>query len=567
MKSLRFNQLLVLSNSTKSANQFEFSKKLNLIQATDNSVGKSTLLKLIFWGLGCEPELDTTWTAQDCKTIVDFEIGSNKFRVLRYKNQISIRENDLELEEYQKITGEYSVRFAGIVDFKALLPNQSTGIIETPPPAFYFLPFYIDQKRSWAKAWDNFDNLGQYKNWKSTIIRYHVGLLTPEHFEIESEKSDKKQNQKKIETAVSKIETAIEVVEAFIPQAVQTVTAIKEINKITDSIKEDLKILQQSQEKLLNELAIYTADKTYLTQQQVMTEKLIVELDKDYLFTVENIEEEEIECPLCGVIHENSILNRASIMTDKAQAENQLNVILDELNKVEKKILINDQNLVSARSQIDEINHKYVIEEEGYDKVDFHKIIESIAGKSIKESVTLEKVLKQSEIKQINDDIKELTKGQKELITSEQIESINNTFDSILSRYIKMLDAEAVNLSEINSPLDYNKIIKEGGAAESARAILAYYLTVFTMVEKHGNEIKSPLVIDTPNQQEQSHTNYDKIVALLTSDFLDGTQVIMSAMENSQLKPFADRAKIITLSEDKLLLKEKYDVVKSYFME
>ena len=77
MKSLKFKQLLVLSNSTKSANQFEFSKILNLIKATDNSVGKSTLLKLLFWGLGCEPELDTTWNAQDCKTIFDFEIDSN----------------------------------------------------------------------------------------------------------------------------------------------------------------------------------------------------------------------------------------------------------------------------------------------------------------------------------------------------------------------------------------------------------------------------------------------------------------------------------------------------------
>jgi hypothetical protein len=565
MKSLRFKQLLVLSNSTKSANQFEFSKNLNLITATDNSVGKSTLLKLLFWGLGCEPVLDTTWNAQDCKTIVDFEIDSKNYRVLRYKNQISLKENDSDYIEYQKITGEYSLKFAEIVNFKALLPNQNTGIVETPPPAFYFLPFYIDQKRSWAKAWDNFDNLGQYQNWKSIIIKYHVGLLTPAHFEIESKKSDKKETQRKIEIEVTKIDTTIEVVESFIPQAVQTVTAIKEINRITDSIKEDLKNLQQSQEKLLNELAIYTADKTYLFQQQVMTEKLIAELDKDYLFTVENIEEDELECPLCGVIHQNSILNRASIMTDKAQAENQLAELLVEITKLETKISKNDQDLIKARTQIDEINQKYVIEEENQDKIDFTQIIESIAGKSIKETVTQSKVLKQSEIKQIDDDIKKLKDEQKKLITEEQIESINDTFKSILSKYIKMLDAEAVNLSEINTPLDYTKIIKEGGAAEGVRAILAYYLTVFTMVEKHGNETKSPLVIDTPNQQEQSHTNYDKIVALLTNQFSDDTQVIMSAMENDQLKPFADKAKIIILNTDKLLLKDKYDSVKIHF--
>lgn len=565
MRSLKFRRLLVLSNSIKSANQFEFSQNLNLITANDNSVGKSTLLKLIFWGLGCEPELDTTWTNQDCKTIVEFQIGDDSYQVQRYKNQMHLKENDNTVQEFQKITGDYSKRFAEIVDFKALLPNQSTSVVETPPPAFYFLPFYIDQKRSWAKAWDNFDNLGQYQKWKSTIIKYHVGLLTPEYFEIESEKSDKKVTQKTFEAEVVKFDTAIEVVESYIPQTLQTVTNVNVLEKITDSIKADLKSLQESQEKLLNNMAIFNSEKAYLYQQQILTEKLISELDKDYKYSVENIEDEEIECPLCGVVHDNTILNRTSILTDKAQAENQLKVLLDEINKIESKIEKNEQALKDARNQINEINYKYVIEDDNVPAINFNQIIESIAGKSIKESVIQTKSVKQAEIKQIDDDIKKLSKEQKVLVTKETIETINDSFKSILTKYIKSLDAEAVNLSEINSPLDYNKIIKEGGAAEGIRAILAYYLTVFTMVEKYGSEVKSPLIIDTPNQQEQSHTNYDKIVNLLTNEITSDTQIIMSAMENEHLKPFAERAKVIVLDKNKLLLKEKYDELKNEF--
>lgn len=566
MKSLKFKRLLVLSNSIKSANLFEFSPNLNLITANDNSVGKSTLLKLIFWGLGCEPELDTTWTNQDCKTIVEFQIGDDSFCVQRYKNQMHFKKNDNVVQEFQKVTGEYSKVLAEILSFKALLPNQNTSLVETPPPAFYFLPFYIDQKRSWAKAWDNFNNLGQYQNWKSTIIRYHVGLLTPEHFEIESEKSNKKVTQKTYVTEVEKFDTAIEIVESYIPQTLQTVTSLNALNKITESIKADLKTLQESQEKLLNNMAILNSEKTYLYQQQILTEKLILELDKDYKYSIENIEDEEIECPLCGVVHENTILNRTSILTDKAQAENQLKVLLSEIEKVNSKIEKNEDELNDARTRIDEINSKYVIEEESEPTVNFNQIIESIAGKSIKESVIQAKTIKQAEIKQIDDDIKKLNKDQKELITKETIESINDSFKTILTKYIKSLDAEAVNLSEINSPLDYNKIIKEGGAAEGVRAILAYYLTIFTMVENFGSEVKSALIIDTPNQQEQSHTNYDKIVSLLTSEFTNDTQIIMSAMENEHLKPYSDKAKIIVLDKNKLLVKEKYDELKNEFI-
>lgn len=566
MKSLKFKRLLVLSNSIKSANLFEFSPNLNLITAKDNSVGKSTLLKLVFWGLGCEPELDTTWTNQDCKTIVEFQIGDDSYRVQRYKNQMHLKENDNEVQEYQKITGDYSIRFAEIVDFKALLPNQSTSVVETPPPAFYFLPFYIDQKRSWAKAWDNFDNLGQYQKWKSTIIKYHVGLLTPEHFEIESEKSDKKVTQKTYETEVVKFDTAIEVVESYIPQTLQTVINVNALEKITDSIKADLKSLQESQEMLLNNMAVFNSEKAYLYQQQILTEKLISELDKDYKYSVENIEDEEIECPLCGVVHDNTILNRTSILTDKAQAENQLKVLLDEINKINSKIEKNEQALNDARNRINEINDKYVIEEDNVPTINFNQIIESIAGKSIKESVIQTKTVKQAEIKQIDDDLKKLNKEQKGLITKETIETINDSFKSILTKYIKTLDAEAVNLSEINSPLDYSKIVKEGGAAEGVRAIFAYYLTVFTMVEKYGSEVKSALIIDTPNQQEQSHTNYEKIVNLLANEITSETQIIMSAMENEHLKPFVERAKVIVLDKNKLLLKEKYDELKNEFL-
>lgn len=391
-----------------------------------------------------------------------------------------------------------------------------------------------------------------------------MGLLKPEHFELESERTDKKESQKNIEYEVGKIDTTLEVIESYVPDSVNTVTTVSAINKITDSIKKDLESLQKSQEELLHAIAINNSEKSYLYQQQVMTEKLISELDKDYKYSVENIEDDEIECPLCGVVHENSIVNRASIMTDKNQAENQLKEIIQSTVKIDKKIASNEKQLESIRSQISEINKKYVIEDET-EIIDFNQIIESVAGNSIKTKVTRSKNIKNAEIAILQEEIKDLKKEQKSLTTEEETESILNSFNSILSNYVQLLDAEAVNLSEINSPLDYNKVIKEGGAAEGVRAILGYYLTIFSMVEKFGNEAKSPLVIDTPNQQEQSFTNYEKIVELLTDDFLDGNQIIMSAMENEQLKPFADKAQIITLDENKLLSKEKYDEVKNIF--
>lgn len=580
MPNLKFKRLLILSNSTKTANQFEFSETLNLITAIDNSVGKSTLVKLLFWGIGCEPTLDTNWGTTDSKTILEFTVDTILYVVKRYKNSISLKIQGSEFIHYDKITGEYSKKLAEILEFKALLPNRSSGLMEVPPPAFYFLPFYIDQRRSWSKAWDNFEKLEQYTNWRSTIIKYHVGLLSPKHFDLENDKAENKDLKRVVEVQIDKIETTLEIVEDYIPQITNTITEAKEFEILTEEIKIDLKKLQEEQEKILSQLTIFNGDRVYLEQQQVITEKIISELDKDYKFTIENIEDDEVECPLCGIVHENSIINRTSIMTDKSQAENQLESILSELDKVNKKLTSSNHNLIKARESINHINEKYTISEEvsssqnlednsqnSIEKrnIDFNQIIENIAGNSIKKNVLKDKAQKVNSVDTFKKEIRRIGKEQKGLITPEDIEEINNSFSSIFSDYIELLDAEAVNISDINSPLDYNKVIKEGGAAESSRGILAYYLSVFTMVEKYGNEVKSALVIDTPNQHEQSDTNYEKIVSLLTNKTSEKTQILLCAMENEHLEQFKKKAKIITLTKDKLMLKSEYENVKEIF--
>lgn len=561
MQSLKFSRLLVLSNSEKSANQFEFSKTLNLITAIDNSVGKSTLLKLIFWTFGCEPEFDTTWKSKDCTTFVEFEISDKLYKIKRYKNQVTLVEPNSNAIIYEKITGDYSKKIADLFRFKALLPNQNTNELETPPPAYYFIPFYIDQKRSWSSAWNNFENLGQYKNWKETIVKYHIGLLTPEHFEIEIEKSEKKFSQNIVKKEIDRIETAIEIVSNYIPDPLTTVTSINELEILTENIKNDLQKLQEEQEDLLEELALNNAELMHLNHQKEITEKIILELDSDYRFTIENIPDDEIECPLCGTIHENSIVNRASILVDKSQAEMQLFEIGKELDKFENKISKNNKKLNEVKNSIQEINSKYIIEDKNENKIHFNQIIESIAGNAIKENVEKVKIEKVSLVHDIESTIKSLKKEQKDLITKEIIEDRNDTFITLFTDFLKELAYDSINLSQINSPLDYNKVIKEGGAAEGARGILAYYLAVYKMVEKYQNEVLAPLVIDTPNQQEQSGTNYEKIVTLLLNKFKNG-QVFIGAMENEHLKPLKLKSNVITLNTERLLIKTNYDKVK-----
>jgi hypothetical protein len=562
MQNLKFKQLLLISNSTKSANQFDFQSQLTIITADDNNYGKSTLAKLLLWSIGCDPAFDTNWKNLDCKTILRFSVGNQTYEAMRYKTIICLNDGK-ETKVYPKITGDYSKRIAEILSFHVLLPKRDVIALETPPPAYYFVPFYIDQKKSWSIAWDNFEGLHQYSSWKATIIKYHIGLLTKRYFELELEKYEKKSEQANVNTEIQRIDTTLEVVADFIPKNASTVNQDK-LQRITKEIREDLKTLSEFQEKTFDELTKAEGDKAFLLHQKEISEKIIFELDKDYQYVVEHFAEGQIECPLCGTYHDNSIVNRASILTDKQQAENQFKEINIALGSCIKKLEKLKAQIEKTRNDIDIIQGKYIIEEEDA-KVSLNDIIENVAGVAIRDNVTNLKSNKLESLEQLGKDIKSISDNQKDLLSNEEKDTILNAFTTTFASYIELLNAQDINTSVIRTPMDYAKIVKEGGAAEGTRGILAYYLTIFSLINNHGNEVIAPLIIDTPNQQEQSPDNYDKILGSITKRIPSTSQVILCALKNQKLENIKQGAKVINLDANKLLDSNKYEEISSEF--
>lgn len=130
---------------------------------------------------------------------------------------------------------------------------------------------------------------------------------------------------------------------------------------------------------------------------------------------------------------------------------------------------------------------------------------------------------------------------------------------------MQLLEAEGINLSEVKSPSQFNKLFNEGGAAEGIRAALAFYISIYTMSAQFCNQVVSSLLIDTPNQQEQSEKNYDKEMEFLIKEIPQDRQVILAAMENSQLKNYKDNANVITLNSKKILSETNYLEIKQEF--
>ncbi|WP_350913856.1 hypothetical protein [Providencia huaxiensis] len=547
MRKLILEKIIIISHSTKSARQFEFGKNLTLITANDgNSVGKSTLAKMIFWSFGCEPLFSNVWKALDCSSIINFSIDGESYSIHRYKNEMTFQKNGGILKNYSKITGEFSDLFSKLVFFDVLLPKKNSFNLEIPPPAYYFLPFYIDQKRTWVKPWDSFLNLQQYSKWAKPVISFHAGLVSKEHFVIEEDIYEVKSQVDEVKSNINELTNAVAILKNNVIQQEYIIDS--------ESLASDILEYEELIKNNLDESANLKIDIISLDSQVKLAESIVNELDKDYIFSVENMSEGSIECPTCGTIHENSIAHRSSILIDKESAERQLFSLKNERVNAQRDLTHLNEMLSKLKEKL--LNSQLAFESSN--SKEFSMFTANNVDKQV--DIIIEKksvVLETKEIEERN-----LKKTQKALITKEQRDTVKENFSNTFFKYIAKLKVN-IDASLITSPLDYNKIYEVGGAAEDARAVLGYYLALYEHIAEHCCEAIPPLVIDTPNQQEQSTENYKKIVEAIARGVTENKQYIICAMQHSALDTLSKNAKVIRLDEKKILTAFEYEKAKS----
>lgn len=561
MSNLRFQRLVLISDSKKLANQFSFPKRLNLITGEDNSIGKSTLAKSLLWSLGCEPVIDDEWKTNDIKTILYFSINNKEYFSCRGSHSIILGAVDGEAKRYAKITGEFSRDLSNIVGFKMKFPNRDDGSLETPPPAYYFLPFYIDQVESWSKPWNSFEHLGQYVNWKNTLIKYFTGYIKPEHFDIEEDIHEHNEHKRNSERKIEKFQSAVEVIE---DKSGVTSIALNsdEFNRIQKEINIELQALIEHQANLYEMQTIITSNIYDLELQYELATSSATELEDDYKFAVESIPTDVLECPLCGTLHDNSLPSRALLLSEKDSLLEEANSITAKINDLKLSLEELNAGINFASEEIERINEKY-ISHENRDAV-ISQVIDAISTTNVSKSIQVKIDHEDLKISKSNNSIKDLKSQQRKLIPTKEKESLNLSFMTKLEKNIEALGSTGVNLSKVKSPTDYKKLLG-GGAAEATRGLLAYQLSILQQIHSAKTCIVPPFVIDTPNQQEQAGHRYETVIKELMTSVPEDYQIILCAMENEALKKFEAEAHIIKLDSGKLLKPSNYELLKTEY--
>ncbi|PXH62561.1 hypothetical protein DMT41_10340 [Klebsiella variicola] len=563
MRSLRFQRLVLISDSKRLANQFTFPKRLNLITGKDNSIGKSTLAKSLLWSLGCDPSIDDDWRSNDIKSILYFTINNKKYFSCRGSHSIILGTIGGEAKRYTHITGDFSKDLSDLVNFKMKLPNRSDGSLETPPPAYYFLPFYIDQIKSWSSPWNSFENLGQYAKWKNPLIKYFTGYLKPEHFEIEENIYEFNENKKESGVKIEKFQSAVEVI---VDNSADSSIALdnEEFSKIQEEINTELLQLIDYQTRLYDAQATLTSNIYDLEKQYELAISSANELEEDYKFAVESIPTDNLECPLCGTLHDNSLPNRALLLSEKNSLLDEANSIASKIMQLKLSLAELNENAQFATNEIDRINKKYITNG-GLNQEDIiAQVIDNISTENVSRSIQVKIDHEELKISKANNSITELKKEQKKILSTKEKEELNSSFILKLLGNIEALGSTGINLSKVKSPTDYKRLLG-GGAAEAARGLLAYQLSVLQQIHDVKTCIVPPFVIDTPNQQEQAGHRYETIIKELMCSVPQDYQIILCAMENDALNDFKHDANVIELNSNRLLDASQYDSLRAEY--
>lgn len=560
MKKLFLKSLTIVSDIEESANQFIFQKS-NLILSKDNSVGKSTLIDMIFWTLGCNVSFKPEWQAADVKSLLEISVDNHLHIFAKIKGNYFYKSNaDTDFQKFDKVTGDFTKIVLSTFGLPYLRVFNKQKDLIIPTPDYLLSLFYIDQSQ-WNS--DFFGNI-KYKYIPKThydnILKLLIGHIDTGYFEriLEIDSKNKEINNLKSDldnienskNTINKIYNMTENDEKYLSLIME-----KDFEKVLLLIEEKSRTLLPKKYSISSEINKLQNDRLFYKSQLSIVRTAYEESEKDYVEAVEN-QEMEITCPICGVEHQNSIGARAQLLVDKTESLELFEELKSIIKNTERKIDLKKKTLSGIIEELNEISYSFSLEK---DIEQSNLTIENLASLSVGKRLIDEQESINTNIKSTRKALNKITTANKVALKNLDIEETNRYFLERFSTIAQTLNVSEKSYSGFPSPLSYTKLEFDKGA-DSARGVLSLYLALWQTIERN-QACFFPLFIDTPNQQEQDPRNYPKIVKAIIDNISDDHQIFICALDNVALTELEDISSTKHLSKP-ILLKDKYESLK-----
>lgn len=496
MDNVLIEKLTIISSDKKFSSQYTFTNNVNFILSDKNSSGKTTVLKLIYKLLGCNVKISKEI---DCCFIkLDLCIGKNNFSIYKLKDIYFIEKNNILSNEL--LRDDFIEEITSILNYNIFLVSRDE-ILRRARPAHFFSISYISQNKTWAKILDNdFENLQEFSNYRKDLLNQFCRI-------------DEEILENKIE--ISKIKYKIKMNNVVLGK----LEYYKEDNDFND-IEEKISDNETNLIDLKDKILFLIKEKVSLKREIDFFKIISKNLEQDYNYALEL--GVRITCPVCNTIHSNDALSQADLFFRK--------------DKINEKIKLKEKDLSYIKKELSQAKSKLaILEMRDNDFIDNNlmKSLELSGVKLINNRIKKENYAANEKIdilKKENNSIK------KQPQNKNKTKIVNDNFIKNFQTYYSKLKLKFKNVTLIKKVIEYNKIIDgiDGGSADRNRGVLAYYLALYETIIQSGYSVIPPLVIDTPNQNEQDDDNYHAIIDTILSE--ENKQIIVCSIKNRILE-------------------------------
>ena len=503
---LLIKQLTILSIPEKSAKTVTFHPQRNVITG-ENDVGKSSIIKSIYHTLGADVRFDDVWEKADAVSLLTFSYSNKDYIILRSRDHFGLF--DIQgslLQSFESIIKGLSPYFAKLFDNRLQLKQSQTNQRIPISPAIQFLPFYIDQDKGWAKPWDSFEGLGVFGGFKRDLINFVTGIRPNEYFVL-SERIDKlsaKLTELRNESEV--LVSAKRTVEKHIPKAAFDID-IKIFKKEVDRLLVKLEVLKNKENEYRKSLVKQKNKEVFLDNEIALVSKSVREINKDYEHSLGELDG-EIICPTCNAAYENSMVSRFGLLEDIDTCRSLLSDYLEEKKKITKEVTKLENQLNLQVAKVREITN-LLNEKKG--KVRLKDLIQNESSKQVKEIFNRSQSNYSAQIGEIEEEKSDLETARSKLNNKERKESIVSRFNTLIDLFLMKLNVHTLNSDGFS---DIPLSVRSQGS-DTPRALLAYYYAILFTSKEFTSLPLFPLVIDSPNQQDQDAINRNKIIKAL----------------------------------------------------
>lgn len=560
MTGLVFKRLWIVSKLEKAARMVSFQSGTNILTG-ENDVGKSTLIKSLYHSIGADaPQMNNTrWKRAKAFYCSEIALNGTTYFIVRDGKHFGVFDAQKNmLSKHSGISTE-----GGIADFiceklgfNIELEKSADGKLGRAGPAFYFLPFYVDQDAGWTKSWESFSGLQQFTSYRKNMIEYHLGIRPQSYYDAKKKEMEFAEAKSSLQGERNVLSTAL--------ASFQKRSSQIQVNLDPEAFKEELDQLVDAynlqrarQQDALSKVKDIRNERNAIDTDIAILRRSMSELSADYEYAARLETPDVVGCPTCGTEFENSFQERFGLLDDVVYCRG----ILDQRQKARMEVSEKLDDAEREYKSVGQETHEMeLLLNRKKSEVSLREIVASEGNKEMVASLSADIAGFDAELAKIQGEIDNLKADLK--LDSMRKKEILEFYQSRMKEFLNALNVFVLEESDYAEP---TRVIKNNAlGSDLPRALLAQYFALLHTLKKFGGTKVCPIIIDSPQQQEQDSSNLDAIFKFIFSKALDGQQLILGTISTQAVSSdvIPDNANHVTISNNKysVLRRDQFDI-------